>query len=61
MLRRKAEDERIYLSQKTNDPVLIDINNILRSPEYFPTLLFKKVNQKYAINDEVSGTKISFL
>lgn len=55
MLRRKAEDERIYLSHKTNDPVLIHINNILHSPEYFPTLLFKKVNQKYA------GTKISFL
>lgn len=61
MLRRKAEDERIYLSHKTNDPVLIHINNILHSPEYSPTLLFKKVNQKYAINDEVSGTKISFL
>lgn len=36
MLRRKAEDERIYLSHKTNDPVLININTNSSQPWIFP-------------------------
>lgn len=36
MLRRKAEDERIYLSYKTNDPVLIHINTNSSQTWIFP-------------------------
>lgn len=46
MLRRKAEDEGIYLSHKTNDPVLIHIKTNSSQPWIFPHFIIQEGKSK---------------